>query len=113
MIQKLLLLIGLTCLGLWGFFTVQARIEQSALEDELYLPQPSHSSASIAKHDLQAGDLFRRLEVPRLNLSVMIIEGIGSETLRLGAGHIPAPLMRFASPRVRFFPTVTSVEVHD
>ena len=30
-----------------------------------------------------------RLEIPRLQLSVMVLEGTGPSTLRLGAGHIP------------------------
>jgi sortase A len=113
MIQKLLLLVGVTCLGLWGLFTVQARIEQSELEEELYLPQQSHSNASIAKHHLQEGDLFGRLEVPRLNMSVMVMEGIGAKTLRLGAGHIPGTPMAFAAHRDSFFRPLKDVKVDD
>ena len=42
----------------------------------------------LPKRRLQEGDLFGRLEIPRLNLSVMVMEGVSSRTLRLGAGHI-------------------------
>ncbi len=113
MIQKLLIVIGITCLGLWGFFTVQARIEQSILEDELHLPRPSHTSPVFAKQQLQEGDLFGRLEVPRLNMSVMVMEGIGSRTLRLGAGHVPGTALAFAAHRDSFFRPLKDVKVDD
>src|SRR5437870_13762930 len=103
MIQKLLLIIGVACLGLYGFFTVQAKLEQSMLEDELYLPRPSHISPAIPKYRVEEGDLFGRLEVPRLNMSVMVMEGIAAKTLRLGAGHIPGTPMGFAGHRDSFF----------
>src|SRR2546425_455592 len=113
MIQKLLIFIGITCLGLWGFFTVQARIEQSMLEDELYLPRPTNTSSVFAKQKLQEGDLFGRLEVPRLNMSVMVMEGINSKTLRLGAGHVPGTGMAFAAHRDSFFRSLKDVKVDD
>jgi sortase A len=121
MIQKLLVLIGVTCLGLWGFFTVQARIEQSALEEELDRLKPAPANASIppptnapiAKPHLQEGDLFGRLEVPRLSLSVMVMEGIDSKTLRLGAGHIPGTPLAFAAHRDSFFRALKDVKVDD
>jgi LPXTG-site transpeptidase (sortase) family protein len=113
MIQKVLLLIGVICLGLWGFFTVQARIEQSLLEDELSLPPRLHVSASVAKYHLREGDLFGRLEVPRLSMSVMVMEGIASRTLRLGAGHIPGTPMAFAGHRDSFFRALKDVKVDD
>jgi sortase A len=113
MIQKLLIFIGIACLGLWGFFTVQARIEQSRLEDELYLPQPSTTSPAAARLRLQEGDLFGRLEVPRLNLSVMVMEGVDAKTLRLGAGHIPGTMMAFAAHRDSFFRPLKDVKLDD
>src|SRR2546427_8683975 len=45
------------CLGLWGFFTVQARVEQSILQEQLYLPHASNVSVVSAKRGLQEGDL--------------------------------------------------------
>jgi len=112
MIQKLLIFIGITCLGLWGFFTVQARIEQSTLEHELHL-RSSQTSPVFARQRLQEGDLFGRLEVPRLNMSVMVMEGIGSKTLRLGAGHVPGAALAFAAHRDSFFRPLKDVKVDD
>ena len=93
MISKLLLLIGIICLGLYGFFTVQAHFRQKALEEELYQPlKPKVVTTAPARprvRVLKEGDLFGRLEIPRLNMSVMVMEGDKDNTLRLGAGHVP------------------------
>ena len=46
MISRILLLIGIFCMGLYGFFSVQAYFHQETLEDELY--QPLQSKVAIA-----------------------------------------------------------------
>jgi len=112
-LQWILLVIGILCLGLYGFFTVQARIEQSRLEAELYLPRPAHPGPLTLKYRLQEGDLFGRLEVPRLNMSVMVMEGIGASILRLGAGHIPGTPLAFAGHRDTFFRPLKDIKVDD
>jgi len=113
MIQKILFIIGVACLGTWGFFTVQARVQQSILQEELYLPHASNVSVVSPKPGLQEGDLFGRLEVPRLNMSVMVMEGIGAATLRLGAGHIPGTPMAFAAHRDSFFRPLKDIQTGD
>ena len=112
-VQIIFIIVGIVCLGLYGFFTVQARIEQSRLEDELYLPRPAHPGPLVTKYRLQEGDLFGRLEVPRLNMSVMVMEGIDSKTLRLGAGHIPGTPMAFAAHRDTFFRALKDIKPDD
>ena len=39
--------------------------------------------------DLAEGDLIGRLEVPRLRISVMVLQGVEDRTLVAGAGHVP------------------------
>ncbi len=112
LIQKILLIVGVACLGLWGYFTVQARLEQSLLQEELYLPRPAQASAAT-RRGLQEGDLFGRLEVPRLNMSVMVMEGIAAATLRLGAGHIPGTPTAFAAHRDTFFRPLKDIQAGD
>jgi len=114
-LQIILVLIGIACLGLWGFFTVHARIEQSILKQELYRPRPAHTHTSvvITRRRLNEGDLFGRLEVPRLNMSVMVMEGTGSKILRLGAGHIPGTPMAFAAHRDTFFRPLKDLKLDD
>jgi len=104
-LERILLIIGIVCLGLYGIFTLQTHIHQRrlerALERQLEEGQPkkapekapgeSPAPPPAAKRPkLAEGDLVGRLEIPRLNLSVMVMEGIGKKTLMLGAGHIPA-----------------------
>ena len=112
-LQRIFLIIGIVCLGLYGFFTVQARIEQSMLEEELYVPRPSHPGPLTTKYKLQEGDLFGRLEVPRLNMSVMVMEGIDDKTLRLGAGHVPDTPLVFAAHRDTFFRALKDIQKDD
>lgn len=35
------------------------------------------------------GSLIGRIKVPRINLSAVVLEGIGTQTLRLAVGHLP------------------------
>jgi sortase A len=39
--------------------------------------------------DLQEGDVVGRLEIPRLGISVMVLQGTGEATLIAGVGHVP------------------------
>src|SRR2546426_12679028 len=112
-LSRIFLFIGIVCLVLYGLFTVQARIEQSMLEEELYLPRPSQPGPATTKYKLQEGDLFGRLEVPRLKMSVMVMEGIGDKTLRLGAGHVPETPLVFAAHRDTFFRPLKDIEKDD
>src|SRR5215475_8677851 len=117
MISKLLLLIGIICLGLYGFFTVQAHFRQKALEEELYQPvKPKVVTTAPARpraRDLKEGDLFGRLEIPRLNMSVMVMEGDADSILRLGAGHIPGTPLAIAGHRDTFFRPLKDIKLDD
>jgi sortase A len=39
--------------------------------------------------DLREGDVVGRLEIPRIDISVMVFQGIAEGTLVIGAGHVP------------------------
>ena len=39
--------------------------------------------------DLREGDVVGRLEVPRIGISVMVLQGVAKATLIAGAGHVP------------------------
>ena len=117
MISKLLLLIGIICLGLYGFFTVQAHFRQKALEEELYQPlKPKVVTTGPARAPvrvLKEGDLFGRLEIPRLNMSVMVMEGDQDTVLRLGAGHVPGTPLAIAGHRDTFFRPLKDIKLYD
>jgi sortase A len=112
--QRLLLFIGIVCLGLYGFFKVQAYVHQSELESMLYQPEPAPDVTAVpSKRNLREGDLFGRLEIPRLNMSVMVMEGVSSRTLRLGAGHIPGTPLGIAAHRDSFFRPLKDIKKGD
>jgi sortase A len=116
MISKLLLIIGIACLGLYGFFTVQAYFQQQALEQQLYQPlkpiDPPKAGPARGR-TLKEGDLFGKLEVPRLNMSVMVMEGDKDKILRLGAGHIPGTPLAIAGHRDSFFRPLKDIKLYD
>jgi len=119
MIAKLLLIIGIVCLGVYGFFTVQAHFRQQelekSLEQELYQPVKTKIPAAGPARGkrLKEGDLFGRLEIPRLNMSVMVMEGDKEKTLRLGAGHIPGTPLAIAGHRDSFFRPLKDIKLND
>ena len=42
---------------------------------------------------MRAGDLVGKLEIPRIGISVMVLEGVESKTLKVAAGHVPGTAM--------------------
>lgn len=123
-IERILLITGILCLGLYGFFTVQARWHQAELErefEETYQPVPAAPEPRVPSNPhLKEGDLVGRLEVPRLDLSVMVMEGTASKTLRLGAGHVPgtafpgtAGNVAIAAHRDTFFRGLKDIKKND
>jgi LPXTG-site transpeptidase (sortase) family protein len=115
MISKFFLLIGLFCLGLYGFFTAQAHFQQQILEQQLYQPvklKVPHAGPARGR-TLKEGDLFGRLEIPRLNMSVMVMEGDQDKVLRLGAGHIPGTPLALAGHRDTFFRPLKDIRMSD
>jgi sortase A len=83
-------------------------------------PQTSPPAAPQAPPNLTAGDLIGRIEIPRLGLSAVIVEGIGGRDLRRAVGHIPGtPLpgqrgnAAIAGHRDTFFRPLKDVLVDD
>jgi len=78
-----------------GIFYSPGTWEQEALEEQLYRLCPPRLHPF--RNEVSRSDSFGRLEGPRLNLSVMVMEGVAARTLRLGAGHFPGT--QWVSPR--------------
>lgn len=49
---------------------------------------------------LSDGDLIGRIEVPRLGVSAIVLEGVGYRTLRRGVGHIPQTALPYEGGNV-------------
>jgi sortase A len=111
-----LLLIGVACLGTVAYAYFDARftalqegrrLDEAIREHGRSAGQPpgAPAAAPAAETDsfaalktadappapakLEEGELVGRLEIPRLGLSTIVLEGVEARTLRRGAGHIP------------------------
>ena len=52
-------------------------------------PRPGEETEAVPAR----GDLVGRLDIPRLGLSAMVLEGVDDQTLKLGVGHVPGTAM--------------------
>jgi sortase A len=130
--DRLLLIVGIACLATFIIFTVEAKIYQHQLDesfDEMVRkeesvkpakPEPPRSPLVEAEPVFSEGDTVGRLAIPRLDVSVMVLEGVASKTLRLGAGHIPGtPIPGFggnagiAAHRDSFFRALSKIQAND
>ncbi len=128
-LDRLLLFIGIACLGMYIVFIVQAKIYQHEANenfdamvhnnDDVSIPHPKPPLVE-AEPVFTEGDTVGRLEIPRLDVSVMVLEGIASQTLRLGAGHIPGTGIPgyggnagIAAHRDSFFRALSKIEPND
>jgi len=111
-LERLLLVLGLICLGTVAYAYFDARLtgfrENRRLDAAIRERERAHAAAEArpgAATDsfaglsapeapappakLEEGALVGRLEIPRLGLSTIVLEGVEDRTLRRGAGHIP------------------------
>lgn len=89
-IRYLLYFSGILALGYVGFTLLDARLyEVSAkrsLEDQIQV-ENEHKVAT-PKPAVKNGDVLGRMDIPKLGVSVAVLEGTNSRILRLGVGHI-------------------------
>ncbi len=87
-LQRLLFLAAAMLLGYCGFVWADGWIFQN--RERAQFEQLVHSPASpVALPAVGRDGLIGRVDVPRLGVSVVVVEGTGSAVLRRGAGHIP------------------------
>jgi sortase A len=60
--------------------------EEAALLTASYAPPPASTDSVVA---IEPDGLIGRIEIARLDLSVIVVEGIGAKALRRAVGHIP------------------------
>jgi sortase A len=100
LLERLLLLIGLACLGTVAYAYFDARLterEESRRLDAAIAARrhkPAAETDSFASFDtappaLEEGALVGRIEIPRVGVSSIVLEGVDARTLRRGVGHIP------------------------
>jgi sortase A len=76
---------GLLLADGWLFQKEEGRYLEQLLHDRR---ETNDSSSRISRTAATRG-LIGRIEIPRLGLSVMVVEGVNSRILRRAAGHIP------------------------
>jgi sortase A len=81
---------GILALGYVGFTLLNAKLYQvsakRSLESQIQV-QKEHKVPQ-PKPAVKEGDVLGRMDIPRLGVSVAVLQGTNSRMLRLGAGHI-------------------------
>lgn len=93
-VQRLFLWAGVVMLAYAGSTTAYSEaFQRYQLQkfEQAAPPQPKGTSTARAEEsaDFQEGDAVGKLEVPRIGLSVIVLQGIEESTLAVGAGHVP------------------------
>ncbi len=120
--QWLFFALGVLALGYVGFTVLDARVYQANAKrslDSLTQMQKGHR-VSAPRPAVRDGDVLGRVEVPRLGISVAVLQGANSRILRLGAGHIDGTALPgepgnsgIAGHRDTFFRELKSVRQND
>lgn len=110
----------------WYFQNRQSRDLDSLLRNA-HTASANHQTSQTepplapqAPPEVAAGDLIGRIEIPRLALSAVVVEGIGRRDLRRAVGHIPGTALpgqpgnaAIAGHRDTFFRPLKDVAVDD
>jgi len=96
-LQRLLIVVGVICLGYYIYVYTEARLYQSFEDKQLDAilnsapPAPPTTSAAPVPHRAEppAGSTIGRIEIPRLGVSAVIRAGSDARTLSLAVGYIP------------------------
>src|SRR3954452_2818781 len=109
-LERALLLIGILCLGIWAYSWLDStyfQYRENQLLDEALKAAPAapQGTATAAETDslgsfqpqpaatppkpLEDGSLIGRIEIPRVGVSAVVLEGVDTKALRRGVGHIP------------------------
>ena len=100
----------------------RARVSAIARNLKLEAVAPTVIKAGIVEEaaGLREGDVVGKLEVPRIGISVMVLQGIENDTLTVGVGHVPGtPLpgsdanVVIAAHRDTFFRKLEGIMVGD
>jgi sortase A len=87
--QWFFLIAGLAALG-YTAFNVAARYVYQAHENRVFdQAMALRQTTPRSNKDAAMRSLVGRIEIPRLNISAMVKEGVDERTLSLAAGHIP------------------------
>lgn len=125
---RVLVLTGALAFACWGYLVLHQIWSQRAANRVLE-QRISHASASPqqeARHAhapaiaLRLGEMIGRLEIPRVNISVIVLEGSDSSILDVAAGHIQGTALPgaignigIAAHRDTFFRSLREIRAND
>jgi len=78
---------GALMIAWWAGAWFAARVYQDYQNHQLNRTLRSGPSAAVGR--ASTGNILGRLEIPRLGISVLVLNGVDAASLLLGAGHIP------------------------
>jgi sortase A len=100
--ERSLWALGLSLIGYWGYSQAAIRFEQARLEESLF---GGKASVAAAADDALSADLASAttstapvlapgtpvalIEIPRVDVRAMVVEGVDSKSLERAAGHLP------------------------
>jgi sortase A len=91
--HRTLMVVGVAVLGYCGFILADAwmfqRRANAVLESKRQEAPVVHDASRSLPPAIGPNGLIGRLEIPRIGLSAIVIEGVDRTTLRRAAGHIP------------------------
>jgi sortase A len=123
------LLAGLAALGYGALVLIQAEFYQTyenwSFDNRLKSAPPPITAFPSRPHvtarlPITEGSQFGRIEIPRLGIAVMVIEGVQARSLKLAVGHVPgtafpgeAGNVGIAGHRDSFFRNLRKIQNHD
>src|SRR5262247_2612535 len=130
LLERLLLVIGLVCLGYYGYVLGESALYQAyetrELDEILSSGGSSYTEERVAppreapRPRPTAGSALGRLEIPRLDVSAIVRAGSDARTLRLAIGHIGGTALPgergnigLAAHRDTFFRRLGEIRVND
>lgn len=89
-IRRVLLMSGVLALSYVGLTLLDARIYQQRAQSTLerQISAQDARETTLPRSKAKEGDVLGRIEIPRIGLSVMVLEGTTSQTLQRGVGHM-------------------------
>jgi len=118
------ILAGALALTCWGYLFVEGLWFQRASRHVLQ-QQMLHVSGGADRRDQvlarpRPGDVIGRIEIPRIHVSVIVLEGSDTRILRVAAGHVPGTTLpgtignvAIAAHRDSFFRPVREIRSND
>jgi len=88
-VERALFLIGACLLTYWSASSIDTKSFQQNASREFSKTLEAATPEPAAPQQWTEGSAVARLEIPRLGMSTMVVEGAGHRDLKRAAGHIP------------------------